>query len=262
MELNQVILKSKTHYRDKVDDKEVLTPPNLSANVFINKDEKVITLNPAQVTLSRIREFQRNYLANAYWKTSKRILDVIFSSLVVVFVLSWLYPILYIFIKAESNGPVIFKQKRNGLDGKPFDCLKFRSMKMNDFADSLPTFKGDPRITKLGAFIRKYSIDELPQFINVLKGDMTIVGPRPHMISETQEFNKISSHFYLRHQVKPGITGLAQINNCRGKINSIKDLNDRLKFDLLYIRKASVNYDLNIIGNTCIKMLMGDKKAC
>jgi putative colanic acid biosynthesis UDP-glucose lipid carrier transferase len=134
-------------------------------------------------------------------------------------------------------------------------------MTINDYCDSVPTLKKDPRITKVGRFIRKYSIDELPQFINVLKGDMTVVGPRPHMLSETDAFNKISDDFYKRHHVKPGITGLAQINNCRGEINSIIDLSSRIKYDLFYIKNASMRYDLLIVYKTIIKMVFGDPKA-
>jgi len=217
--------------------------------------------DPISISLERIKKIQRDYLQNAYWSTTKRGFDIIFSLMVIVFVLSWVFPILYILIKLESKGPMIFKQKRNGLNQKPFDCYKFRSMRVNDYSESLPSFKGDPRITRIGKFIRKYSIDELPQFVNVLKGDMTIVGPRPHMLSETDSFNKLSDVFYKRHEVKPGITGLAQVNNCRGEISKIDDLLNRLKYDLLYIKNASMIFDLMIIGKTCSKMVIGDKTA-
>ena len=212
-------------------------------------------------TIRKIRRLQRSYLANPYLRHSKRAFDVAFSLLVVVLVLSWVFPILFILIKSESKGPLIFKQKRDGLDFKPFYCLKFRSMRLNDDADTLPVQHQDPRITQVGRFIRKFSIDELPQFINVLKGEMSVVGPRPHMLSETDSFKKISRDFYKRHEVKPGITGLAQIRDCRGEINSTYDLTDRLKYDLFYIRKASFGYDLLIVYKTFIKMILGDEKA-
>jgi putative colanic acid biosynthesis UDP-glucose lipid carrier transferase len=209
----------------------------------------------------KIRRLQRSYLANPYWRHSKRGFDLAVSSMVILFVLSWMYPLLFVLIKLESSGPIIFKQKRNGLDLKPFWCLKFRSMRLNEDADTLPVQHGDTRITRVGHFIRKYSIDELPQFINVLKGEMSVVGPRPHMLSETNQFNKVSADFYKRHEVKPGITGLAQIRDCRGEISSKYDLTDRLKYDLFYIRKASFGYDFMIVYKTFVKMLLGDPKA-
>lgn len=198
---------------------------------------------------------------NIYILRTKRILDVVFSATVIVGVLSWLYPVLFILIKAESRGPVLFKQKRNGLNEKPFECLKFRSMCLNNHSDSLPTIKGDCRVTRVGRFIRKYSIDEIPQFINVLKGDMTIVGPRPHMISETEIFKQKLEDFYIRHQVKPGITGLAQVNGYRGEIKTISDLKNRLRYDLVYIERASLLHDTRIILSTMKKMFFGDQKA-
>jgi putative colanic acid biosynthesis UDP-glucose lipid carrier transferase len=229
-------------------------------NALLERYKRSITL-PKGDSLRRIKEVQERYLQNAYWGATKRSFDIIVSSSVVVFVLSWLYPLLFILIKLESKGPVIFKQKRNGLYQEHFDCYKFRSMQINDYSDSVPTIKEDPRITKIGSFIRKYSIDELPQFINVLKGDMTIVGPRPHMISETDSFNKICQDFYKRHHVKPGISGLAQINNCRGEIRSVTDLRHRIKYDLFYIKNASIRYDLLIVYKTVVKMVFGDPKA-
>jgi len=134
-------------------------------------------------------------------------------------------------------------------------------MEVNDYSETLATINNDPRITLSGRIIRKYSIDELPQFINVLIGEMTIVGPRPHMINETDTFNQLTSEFYMRHHVKPGITGLAQINNCRGKINSKTELTNRLKYDLFYIKNASLFFDLKIIYRTIRFMVFGDEKA-
>lgn len=229
-------------------------------DALIERHKRKISL-PKGASLARIKETQKNYLKNAYWGVSKRTFDIIVSSAVTLFILSWVYPLLFILIKLESKGPLIFKQKRNGLDNEPFDCYKFRSMSLNDYSDEVPTISGDPRITKVGAFIRKYSIDELPQFINVLKGDMTVVGPRPHMLSETDDFLKICDDFYKRHQVKPGITGVAQIKNCRGEINTYSDLSNRIKYDLFYIKNASMGYDFKIIVKTIIKMAFGDPKA-
>lgn len=260
MEYNRILLESKSEIENKIRNENWRNNFGPSKNNIFRLQGKFESSVPE--SLIRIERFQKEQLENNYWKSPKRILDVVFSLMVAIFVLSWVFPLLYILIKMESRGPIMFKQKRNGLNQKPFDCLKFRSMEVNDYSESLPTFKGDPRITKIGQFIRKYSIDELPQFLNVLIGDMTIVGPRPHMISETDSFNDISSNFYKRHEVKPGITGLAQIKDCRGKINSMDDLKDRLKYDLLYIKNASFELDLKIIAKTITKMIYGDKKAC
>ncbi len=177
----------------------------------------------------------------------KRSFDIVFSLLVIVFILSWLIPVLYVLIKIESKGSAIFKQKRNGLDYKTFDCLKFRSMKINRFSDKKTTIKGDERITKMGQFMRRTSIDELPQFWNVLKGEMTIVGPRPHMVSQTEIFKESIHNFDERHTIKPGITGLAQVSGSRGEIKNYKDIKRRLKYDIFYIQKWSFFLDLKII---------------
>lgn len=227
---------------------------------LLERHKRSITL-PKGASLDRIRENQEKYLQNAYWGVSKRIFDVIVSGIVTVFVLLWVYPLLFILIKLESKGPIIFKQKRNGLKNEHYDCYKFRSMTVNDYSDTIPAIDKDPRITQVGAFIRKYSIDELPQFINVLKGDMTVVGPRPHMLSETDDFMKICDDFYKRHMVKPGITGLAQINNCRGEVNTYSDLSNRIKYDLFYIKNASMGYDFIILYKTVVQMIFGDPSA-
>lgn len=192
----------------------------------------------------------------------ERLFDIFFSSLVIVSILSWVYPILYILIKMESRGPVLFVQQRNGLHEKPFNCYKFRSMTVNDLSDILPTMESDCRITVVGKIIRKLSIDELPQFINVLKGEMSVVGPRPHMLSETELFHAMVEQFPRRHIVKPGITGLAQINGSRGFIGNKEDLKERLKYDLLYIKNKSLRYDVKIIAKTMVQCMAGDKKAC
>ena len=137
----------------------------------------------------------------------KRVFDVCFSLLVVVLVLSWLVPVLGLLLKLESLGPVFFKQLRTGKHGKPFYCLKFRSMRLSSEADSRQASRGDSRITRLGAFLRQTSLDELPQFINVLRGDMSVVGPRPHMLLHTHEYAQRIANFMDRHAVTPGITG-------------------------------------------------------
>ncbi len=191
----------------------------------------------------------------------KRTFDILFSSVIIIFLLSWLTPIIAILIKLESKGPVFFKQKRNGFNYEEFDCYKFRSMTPNKDAHLYQATKDDQRITKVGKFLRKTSIDELPQFYNVLFGEMSIVGPRPHMVSHTNMYAKRIDKFMVRHFVKPGITGLAQISGFRGEVETDKDIIGRVKYDIFYIENWSFLLDLKIISQTFLKTLIGDKKA-
>ncbi len=200
-------------------------------------------------------------LEDSFNMVIKRIFDIIFSSLVVIFILSWLTPIIAILIKIESKGPVFFKQSRNGFNYKEFDCYKFRSMMPNKDAHLYQATRGDQRITKIGKFIRKTSIDELPQFFNVLFGDMSVVGPRPHMVSHTNMYAKKIDKFMVRHFVKPGITGLAQISGFRGEIETDKDIIGRVKYDIFYIENWSLLLDLKIITQTFLNAVRGEDKA-
>ena len=194
-------------------------------------------------------------------KFIKRSFDIILSIFVIVCILSWLTPLLGLIIKLESKGPVFFKQKRNGLDYKEFYCYKFRSMKPNPLADLEQISKDDERVTRVGRIIRKTSMDELPQFINVLKGDMSVVGPRPHMVAETERFVQKVNKFMVRHFIKPGITGLAQINGYRGEVETDADIINRVKYDIFYLENWSFLLDLKIIVTTIYNALKGEKKA-
>ena len=162
-------------------------------------------------------------------------------------------------IKLSSPGPIFFKQKRTGFRGKEFWCYKFRTMKVNKEADTLQATKEDPRKTKLGDFLRKTSIDELPQFYNVWKGDMSIVGPRPHMLKHTEEYSTLINRFMLRHFVKPGITGLAQVSGFRGETRYIDQMEGRVKKDIEYIENWSFWLDIKIIIKTVTNMLGREK---
>ena len=155
-------------------------------------------------------------LEDLFTRAAKRLFDILFSSFIIVFMLSWLYPIIAFLIKLDSHGPVLFTQLRSGRDNNPFTCFKFRTMCLNDGHETLQTTKDDPRITRLGAFLRR-SLDEFPQFFNVLLGHMSIVGPRPLMLKHTAEYSKLIDQFMVRHFIKPGITGWAQINGLRGR---------------------------------------------
>lgn len=194
-------------------------------------------------------------------KFFKRAFDILISLFVLVFILSWLTPLLAICIKIESKGAVFFKQKRNGLDYNEFYCYKFRSMKPNPEADLHQVSKNDKRITKIGRLLRKTSLDELPQFYNVLLGDMSVVGPRPHMVSHTHMYAENVDKFMVRHFIKPGITGLAQISGYRGEVETDQDIINRVKYDIFYLENWSLLLDTKIVFLTVVNAIRGDKKA-
>ena len=193
-------------------------------------------------------------------KAFKRIFDIIFSSLVMIGLLSWLAPILAVLIKLESRGPVFFKQGRPGIDEKEFFCYKFRSMKINQTTEQEAS-KNDPRVTKIGRFLRKSSLDEMPQFMNVLMGDMSVVGPRPHLWSQNKVYGNRIKKYMVRHYVKPGITGLAQVRGFRGEIETDEDMVNRIKYDVFYIENWSLLLDIKIIVQTVINIFKGEDKA-
>ena len=210
------------------------------------------------IPILSLRDIPLDYPVNLFFK---RTFDIIFSAIVIVFLLSWLTPIIAILIKLESKGPVFFKQSRNGFNYKEFDCYKFRSMTPNKNAHLYQATRDDQRVTKIGKFIRKTSIDELPQFYNVLFGDMSVVGPRPHMVSHTNMYAKKIDKFMVRHFVKPGITGLAQTSGFRGEVETDKDIIGRVKYDIFYIENWSLLLDLKIITKTFINTIKGEEKA-
>ena len=191
----------------------------------------------------------------------KRLFDILFSLFVIIFILSWLYPLIAIAILLESGKPVIYAQKRVGLGGNIFYCYKFRTMKNSEDNDIKATVKDDSRVTQLGRILRKSSLDEMPQFFNVLKGNMSVVGPRPHMVLQDNYYNDLLIKYSLRHYVKPGITGLAQVKGFRGEINSREDMQKRIIADIYYVRKWSFLLDMIIILGTVFKTVGGDKKA-
>jgi Undecaprenyl-phosphate glucose phosphotransferase len=192
-------------------------------------------------------------------KFLKRSFDVVFSAVLFALIFSWLFPLVALFIKLNSPGPVFFKQKRTGLDGHSFYCYKFRTMKVNDEADTKQASEGDSRITKVGAILRKTNIDELPQFINVLAGEMSVVGPRPHMLSHTRMYSKLIAPFMVRHWVKPGITGLAQAKGFRGETKEVRQMYQRVRMDVFYIQNWSFWFDLKIVFMTVWNMITMQK---
>jgi undecaprenyl-phosphate galactose phosphotransferase/putative colanic acid biosynthesis UDP-glucose lipid carrier transferase len=191
----------------------------------------------------------------------KRSFDVVFSMLVLLSLMPILLPILMILIRLGSKGPIFFKQLRTGEDGRSFLCYKFRTMRVNDEADALQATKDDPRLTKIGGFLRRSNLDELPQFWNVLKGEMSVVGPRPHMLKHTEEYSQRVSKFLVRHLAKPGITGWAQVNGLRGETKELIQMEQRVEADIWYVENWSLTLDIRIVIKTIWNMLMGEEKA-
>ena len=194
-------------------------------------------------------------------RLKKRFFDIFFSALIIIFLLSWLIPLIALLVKLDSKGPVFFRQLRSGKNNQPFMCLKFRSLRVNDEANSKQVTRNDNRITRLGRIMRKTNIDELPQFFNVFMGDMSVVGPRPHMLKHTEDFSHLYKQYMIRHFVKPGLTGWAQVNGFRGEITDNKLLQKRIEYDIWYMENWTLSLDLRIILMTAFLSIKGDKNA-
>ena len=225
-------------------------------NQFIRKPVHIDYLNDIPVLSLR-----REPLDDVGNRIKKRLYDLGVSSLVILLILSWLIPIIALLIWIESRGPIFFIQQRSGKNGNIFNCIKFRSMKVNREANEKQAEKNDLRITRMGRFMRKTNIDELPQFFNVWMSDMSIVGPRPHMLKHTDDYSKLIRQYMIRHFLKPGITGWAQINGCRGETKTVKDMNDRVQYDLWYLENWSLWLDTRVILMTAFNMAKGEKNA-
>lgn len=195
-------------------------------------------------------------LSNKYNAYCKRIFDIMLSIILIVLLLSWILPLLAILIMIDSKGPVFFLQKRIKSRGQQFKCLKFRTMIVNKEADILSSYENDSRITKPGRLLRRFHIDELPQLFNVLLGDMSIVGPRPHMVTENSRFDNLIANYSRRHQIKPGITGMAQSSGNFGASEQMEKITARLDLDLLYIRDWSLGMDIKILLRT-VRLIFG-----
>lgn len=223
---------------------------------FYNKNLKVDFYDHLPVLIMRSIP-----LDNVLKKKVKRILDIAFSLFIIVFLLSWLLPLLAIIIKLTSSGPVFFKQKRSGINNDYFWCWKLRTMYVNDKAHDIQATKGDVRVTSIGKYLRKFNLDELPQFFNVLIGNMSVVGPRPHMLKHTEEYSQSIDKYMVRHFVKPGITGLSQIKGYRGEITDTSLMRSRVKIDIFYLENWSFILDVKIILLTVYNMFKGEKNA-
>ena len=198
-------------------------------------------------------------LLNPFNRITKRLFDVIVSLTFLVTCFWWVAAIVALITKITMPGPVFFRQKRNGINGDEFTCLKFRSMRVNADADKVQATKDDPRKTKWGNIMRKTNIDELPQFINVLLGDMSIVGPRPHMVKHTEEYGALVDKYMVRHYTKPGITGWAQVTGSRGETSELWMMEERIKKDIWYVENWSLLLDLKIIIKTITNVFGGEK---
>jgi putative colanic acid biosynthesis UDP-glucose lipid carrier transferase len=196
-------------------------------------------------------------------KFLKRAFDLIFSVLFLIFIGSWLFPLVALFIKLNSKGSVFFVQERWGINNKMIKCFKFRTMfQHNGSNDNFQhTSRNDPRVTSVGKWLRKFNIDEMPQFFNVLMGTMSVVGPRPHVAPQNEEFKQKIDSYLMRHLIKPGLTGWAQVNGARGEMKDIQHMQTRLNYDLYYIHRWSFLLDLQIILQTIVNMFKGDEHA-
>ena len=200
-------------------------------------------------------------LENVDSQIKKRTFDIVFSIIVIFCLLSWLIPLMALLIKLDSRGPVFFTQLRSGKNNMPFLCYKLRSLRINKDSNVVQVSRDDKRFTRLGRILRKTNLDELPQFLNVVRGEMSVVGPRPHMLKHTEEYSQMLNHYMIRHYVKPGVTGWAQINGYRGEIKKKKDLRGRIEHDIWYMENWSMWLDLRIIVLTVYKSIKGDENA-
>lgn len=223
---------------------------------FMNRTFHVDYLNDIPVLSVR-----KEPLDDAGNRIKKRLFDIVVSGLVCLTILPWMIPIIGILIWIESPGPIFFKQQRTGKNNKPFLCLKFRSMKVNREANARQATRNDSRLTRIGKVLRKTNLDEFPQFLNVLRGDMSIVGPRPHMLKHTDDYSKLIDEYMVRQFVKPGVTGWAQVNGYRGETRTLEQMQGRVNHDLWYAENWSLWLDIRIMFLTVYTTIKGDKNA-
>ncbi|MDB5121042.1 MAG: undecaprenyl-phosphate glucose phosphotransferase [Sphingobacteriales bacterium] len=200
-------------------------------------------------------------LEEYHWQLMKRLFDLLFTILILIIVCSWLFPLIAIIIKLDSKGPVFFTQLRSGRNNIPFNCIKFRSMVVNQHANAIQATKDDTRLTNVGKFLRVSNLDELPQFFNVLMGDMSVIGPRPHMIRHTEQYSRVVEGYLVRQLLKPGISGWAQVNGHRGETKYVFQMQKRIEYDLVYLENWSLGFDLKIIFLTIWNTVKGDPRA-
>lgn len=196
-----------------------------------------------------------------YTKSGKRLFDLVIACLVCILVLSWLIPLIGIAIYSTSSGPILFIQGRTGRRGRTFRCYKFRTMYHGNTQPFTQASRNDPRITPLGRYLRRTNLDEMPQFLNVLLGDMSLVGPRPHAIEHDNQYWSSIDNYHFRYTVRPGISGIAQIRGARGETSELIRMRHRLRYDLHYMKRQSLSLDIWICWVTLKQMVMGTLKA-
>ena len=248
-------LEDDIHIAAEINKVRIVLVPHIVHNNFFEYELNYLETQPILTPAKFPLDFFTNY-------SLKRFFDVLFSVLVLLFVCSWLFPIIAILIKLDSKGNVFFKQKRFGYHDEVFNCIKFRTMYENGESSTKTTQVNDVRITKLGKFLRRSSLDEMPQFINVLLGEMSVVGPRPHMLLVDSYYKAKIGRYTVRSLVKPGITGLAQVSGLRGDMGDMSiEMKKRILADIFYVKNWSLVLDLVIIFKTTFLFIMGDKKA-
>ena len=259
-ELQSNIIMKKVLSRD---DKNNIASVTFSEESKLIKTDRVLPVFNTDNYLSQILNFKKNSGVSLLslplelkinWMI-KRLIDLFLSTIFIVVFLSWFTLVIGIIIKLDSKGPVFFLQKRNKKNGRIFTCIKFRSMIVNEEADRVQARENDQRVTRVGKFLRKYYLDELPQFINVLFGHMSVIGPRPHMIADNLKYQDLIGDYSFRSNVKPGITGLAQISGYNGPIADIEKMKTRVKIDNFYIRHWSLKLDAVILFRMMLKAI-------
>jgi len=235
----------------------------ITSTIFVQNFENLHFMENTftEKEIQQLREYHTPFLTDSSKLLIKRIFDLTFAIFSLLFICSWLFPIIAIAIKTTSKGPVFFKQLRHGKDNIPFYYYKFRTMVPNKEADTLQAIKNDQRITKIGRLLRRSSLDELPQIVNVLKGEMSVVGPRPHAVLMNEVFSKEINNFMFRHAVKPGITGLAQSKGFRGETKDFYDLHSRYKLDMFYVKNWCLYFDSPFILRTMYTLWFKNDKA-
>lgn len=224
-------------------------------------ERPALKLVVSEVPTVLVRSVTTQRRKTVYQRFGKRAFDLVFSAIFLLSIGSWLFPLLAIAIRANSKGPALFRQRRVGLQGEVFTCLKFRTMAHCPNAGFVQAQKDDCRITAVGRFLRRTNLDEIPQFINVFLGDMSVIGPRPHVPELDDMFADLITTYAQRNAVKPGVSGLAQVSGCRGETRSIREMNHRVRFDVFYIKNVSFAMDLKLIGLTVLSAITGDERA-
>lgn len=252
--LEIALKKSNSHILNLSWDKQV------KLNLVANYDAPITWKKAQFFGVSQVSKLYTSPLDSLRVKTQKRVFDIVFSTIVIVGVLSWFVPLLAIMIRLDSKGPTFFIQNRPGKANKPFPCMKFRSMTINNTTEKKAS-RNDIRVTRLGKFIRKTSLDELPQFFNVFLGHMSVVGPRPNLTSQYDYYSEVFEDYDKRTYLKPGITGLAQVSGARGGVENDIEMKHRIKYDIFYVRHWSFALDIKIIIRTVINIIKGEDKA-